>query len=88
MSVHSSAIVSSMAQIGPDVQIGPFCVVESGAVIGSGCVLDGRVTVKQGTTLGTNNHVSEGGYPRRIAAARSRPGKSRPRGDRLEQRHP
>ena len=60
MSVHSSAIISSTAQIGPDVQIGPFCVVESGAAIGSGCILEGRVTVKQGTTLGTNNHVSEG----------------------------
>ena len=60
MSVHSSAIVSSSAQIGSDVQIGPFCVVESGAVIGNGCILDGRVTVKQGTTLGTNNRVSEG----------------------------
>ena len=60
MSVHSSAIVSSSAQIGPDVQIGPFCVVESGAVIGSGCILEGRVTVKQGTSLGTNNRVSEG----------------------------
>jgi UDP-N-acetylglucosamine acyltransferase len=60
VSVHSSAIVSSAAQIEPDVQIGPFCVVESGAVIGRGCILEGRVTVKQGTTLGTNNRVSEG----------------------------
>jgi UDP-N-acetylglucosamine acyltransferase len=60
VSVHSSAIVCSTAQIGSDVQIGPFCVVESGAVIGNGCILDGRVTVKQGTTLGTNNRVSEG----------------------------
>jgi UDP-N-acetylglucosamine acyltransferase len=60
VSVHSSAIISSAAQIGPDVQIGPFCVVESDAAIGRGCILEGRVTVKQGTTLGTNNRVSEG----------------------------
>ena len=60
MSIHSSAIVSSAAQIGPDVQIGPFCIVESGAVIGRGCVLDGRVTIKEGTTLGPNNRVLEG----------------------------
>ena len=60
MSIHSSAIVSSTAQIGPDVQIGPFCIVESGAVIGPGCVLDGRVTIKEGTALGPNNRVLEG----------------------------
>ena len=60
MSIHSSAIVSSTAQIAPDVQIGPFCIVESGGVIGPGCILEGRVTVKEGTTLGANNRVFEG----------------------------
>jgi UDP-N-acetylglucosamine acyltransferase len=54
------AIVSSTAQIAPDVQIGPFCIVESSAAIGSGCILEGRATVKEGTTLGANNHVFEG----------------------------
>jgi UDP-N-acetylglucosamine acyltransferase len=60
VSVHPSAIVSSTAQIAPDVQIGPFCIVESSAAIGSGCILEGRATVKEGTTLGANNHVFEG----------------------------
>jgi UDP-N-acetylglucosamine acyltransferase len=60
VSVHSTAIISSTAQIGPDVQIGPFCIVESGVVVGGGSILEGRVSVKQGTSLGTNNRVSEG----------------------------
>jgi UDP-N-acetylglucosamine acyltransferase len=60
VSVHSSAIVSSAAQIGSDVEIGPFCIVEPGAIIGPGCTLESRVTIKEGTTLGPNNHVFEG----------------------------
>ena len=60
MSVHPSAIVSSTAQIAPDVKIGPFCIVESGTSIGPACVLEGRVTIKEGTTLGADNRVFEG----------------------------
>jgi UDP-N-acetylglucosamine acyltransferase len=70
VSVHSSAIVSSSAQIGSDVEIGPFCVVESGAVIGPGCILESRVTVKVGTTLGAKTRVFEnaiiGGLPQHV----------------------
>ncbi len=60
MSIHPSAVVSSSAQIGPNVQIGPFCVVESDVTIGPGCVLESRVVVKETTTLGADNHVFDG----------------------------
>ncbi len=60
MSIHPTAIVSSTAQIAPDVQIGPFCIIEPETVIGQGCILESRVTVKTGTTLGANNRVFEG----------------------------
>ncbi len=60
MSIHPSAVVSSLAEIGRDVDIGPFGVVEAGVTIGDGCKLESRVVVKQGTTLGRNNHVAEG----------------------------
>jgi UDP-N-acetylglucosamine acyltransferase len=60
VSIHSSAIISSTAQIAPDVQIGPFCIVEAHGAIGPGSVLESHVTIKQGTTLGANNHVFEG----------------------------
>ena len=60
MSIHSTAIVGSTAHIGSDVEIGPFCIVESGAEVGCGSILESRVTIKQGTSLGTNNRVMEG----------------------------
>jgi UDP-N-acetylglucosamine acyltransferase len=60
VSIHSSAVISSSAQISPDVCIGPFCVVESDVVIGPGCTLESHVTVKQGTSLGANNHIFDG----------------------------
>jgi UDP-N-acetylglucosamine acyltransferase len=60
VSVHPTAIVSSAAQVGPDVQIGPFCIVEPTAMIGPGCVLESRVVVKERTSLGADNHVFDG----------------------------
>ena len=60
MSVHPLAVVSPQATIGPDVSVGPFSVVESGAAIGPRCILESHVVIKAGTTLGADNHVSEG----------------------------
>jgi UDP-N-acetylglucosamine acyltransferase len=58
--IHPSAVVSPLANLGHDVSIGPFCNVEAGATLGDGCRLEARVTVKEGTTLGCNNEVGEG----------------------------
>jgi UDP-N-acetylglucosamine acyltransferase len=60
VNVHPTAIVSSSARICPDVQIGPFCIVESDVAIGPHCVLESHAVVKQGTTLGADNHLFEG----------------------------
>jgi UDP-N-acetylglucosamine acyltransferase len=60
VSIHPTAIVSPSAQVGPDVQIGPYSIIEAGAIIGSGCIIEGRVTIKEKTILGNNNHVAEG----------------------------
>jgi UDP-N-acetylglucosamine acyltransferase len=60
VSIHPLASVSPNAKIGPDVVIGPYCVIESDVVIGARCHLEGRVTVKSGTNMGEENHVSEG----------------------------
>ncbi|MDH3716810.1 MAG: acyl-ACP--UDP-N-acetylglucosamine O-acyltransferase [Planctomycetota bacterium] len=72
MSIHPSALVDPDACVGQHVSIGPFCVVEKNTVIGDGCQLDGRVTIKQDTVLGVNNHVCEGavlgGQPQHIHA--------------------
>jgi UDP-N-acetylglucosamine acyltransferase len=70
MSIHPLAIVSPLAQIGPDVKIGPFCVVEDDVQIGAGCILESRAVIKSGTTLGPRNRVFEGaivgGLPQHI----------------------
>jgi len=58
--IHPSAVVSPLAELGRDVEIGPFCTIEAGAVIGEGCRLESRVTVKEGATLGINNQIAEG----------------------------
>jgi UDP-N-acetylglucosamine acyltransferase len=58
--IHPSAVVSPLAELGRDVTIGPFCTVEAGAVLGDDCRLEARVAVKEGTTLGCNNDIGEG----------------------------
>jgi len=58
--IHPSAVVSPLAELGRDVSVGPFCTIEPGAVIGDGCRLEARVTVKEGTSLGICNEIGEG----------------------------
>ena len=60
MKIHPSAIVSSRAELGHDVEIGPYCIVEAGARIGDRCRLIAQVNVRSGTTLGCDNTVYEG----------------------------
>ena len=60
MQIHPLAVVNSTAKIGPDVRIGPFCVVESDVTIGPRCILESGAIIKNGTTLGADNHVFEG----------------------------
>jgi UDP-N-acetylglucosamine acyltransferase len=58
--IHPSAVVSPLAELGRDVVVGPFCTIEAGAIVGDGCRLEARVTVKEGTTLGIHNEIGEG----------------------------
>lgn len=70
--IHPTALVSSRAQLGNGVEVGPFAVIEDNVVIGDDCKLLARVTVKQNTTMGANNIISEGavigGRPQHTAA--------------------
>lgn len=58
--IHPLSCVDSGAELADDVEIGPFCNVEGGTFIGAGCRLDSHVTVKCGTSLGTNNFMAQG----------------------------
>lgn len=58
--IHPSSVVSPSAQLGSNVSIGPFVIIESDVQIGNDCCLEGRVVVKRGTVLGSNNYIAEG----------------------------
>ena len=58
--IHSTAVVSPLAQIGENVTIGPFCVVEPDCTIGDCCRLAARVMVKNGVVMGADNEIHEG----------------------------
>jgi len=76
--VHPSAVVSSRACLGRDVQVGPFCVVEADTQIDDGTILESSVVIKSGTTLGANNHIFEGailGGPPQHVHTPERPGR-------------
>ncbi len=64
------SVVSPLARIGRGVHIGPFCVIEPDVEIGDGCTLASRVVLRNGTRLGSCNHVFEnvvlGGLPQHV----------------------
>ena len=60
MQIHSTAVISPLAELASDVRIGPFCVIEAGAVLGPGCELASGVVIKAGTRLGTQNRIDVG----------------------------
>ncbi len=74
--IHSTAIVSDKAHIGADVEIGPFSTVEDDVVLGDRTKLAGHVTIKSGTTLGTDNTVCEGAVLGGFAQHANRPPQS------------
>ncbi|TWU29478.1 acyl-ACP--UDP-N-acetylglucosamine O-acyltransferase [Bythopirellula polymerisocia] len=71
--IHSTAIVSELAQVGADVEIGPFSIVEADVVLGDRTKLAGHVTIKSGTTLGADNTVCEGAVLGGFAQHANRP---------------
>ncbi len=58
--IHSSAIVSSEAKIGEDVEIGPYAIVEGDVEIGSGSKLEAHAVLKEGARIG--NSVTVGNF--------------------------
>lgn len=58
--IHPTAIVSSNAKIGTDVEIGPFCIIEDDVEIGDGCKIRSHVLIDSGVRLGKNVQVFSG----------------------------
>lgn len=55
--IHPSAIISSTAKIGANVEIGPFCVVGDEVKIGDNTILKSHVVVEGDTEIGKNNVI-------------------------------
>ncbi|OGU71408.1 MAG: acyl-[acyl-carrier-protein]--UDP-N-acetylglucosamine O-acyltransferase [Ignavibacteria bacterium RBG_16_34_14] len=58
--IHSTAIISSKAEIASDVEIGAFSIVESGVIIGEGTKIFNNVTINTGARIGKNNKIYQG----------------------------
>jgi len=55
--IHPTAFISSTAKIGLDVSIGPCAIIEDDVIIGDRCQIDAFASIKQYTTIGTDNHI-------------------------------
>ena len=58
--IHPTALVSSDAEFGENVEIGAFAIVGPECFIGDGCVIAPRATLEKLVTLAANVHVGSG----------------------------
>lgn len=61
--IHPTSVISSDAEIGPDVEIGPYCLIQGKVKIGRGTFIEGHATVGCRTSvieIGENNHICPG----------------------------
>lgn len=68
--IHSTAIVSSKAELGSGNTIGPFVVIEEGVVLGNNNRVEAHSVLKYGSRIGNENNIHEhvvcGGNPQDI----------------------
>jgi UDP-N-acetylglucosamine acyltransferase len=63
VSVHSTAIVSAMAQIDPAAEIGPFCIVEGNVSIGPRTIIESHARIGHRfgrVVIGGDNYIQNG----------------------------
>ncbi len=58
--IHNTAIVSSKAQIGNNVEIGPYSIIEDKVIIADNCRIGAHVTLASGTVLGKDVQIYNG----------------------------
>jgi UDP-N-acetylglucosamine acyltransferase len=58
--IHPTAIVSSGAELGVDVEVGPYAIIGENCVVGDGCVIAPRATLERNVTLGASVKVGIG----------------------------
>ncbi len=60
MSIHPTAVVSSEAKIGNNVEIGPYSIISSDVEIGDDCFIDAHVKIAQYTKIGPRCRIYYG----------------------------
>lgn len=60
MQIHPTAIVSSKAEIGKNVEIGPFTIIEDDVVIGDDCKIGSHVNIYNGARIGNRVKILQG----------------------------
>lgn len=72
-SIHPSALVSPLAELGADVVVGPYCIVHDRVKVGPGTILSSFVTLLDYVEIGAgcrlSQHVVLGGEPQDLAFA-------------------
>jgi UDP-N-acetylglucosamine acyltransferase len=58
--VHPTAVISSGAHIGNDVEIGPYSVIDDDVIVGDGCQISSSVRLHSGVRLGTEVRIFHG----------------------------
>lgn len=58
--IHKTAIVSSKAKLGNDVEVGPFSIIYDDVQIGDGCKIQPHAVIYDGARLGSNVQVFQG----------------------------
>jgi UDP-N-acetylglucosamine acyltransferase len=58
--IHSSAIISRLAEVASDVEVGAFAIIGDNCVVPSGCIIAPRATLERNVTLGPNVQVGMG----------------------------
>ncbi|MDD5678172.1 MAG: acyl-ACP--UDP-N-acetylglucosamine O-acyltransferase [Kiritimatiellae bacterium] len=71
MNIHSTAIVSSKAELGANVSVGPFCIIDADVKIGANTRIGPHVTILPFTTIGAGCTIHDnavmGGLPQDLA---------------------
>ncbi len=58
MEIHPSAVVSSLAELGPGVRIGPYCTIGEHVVVGADTIIGAHVIIEGHTNIGERNRIS------------------------------
>ncbi len=58
--IHSSAVVSSKAELADDVTVGPFTIIEDDVIVGSGAQIGSSVVLANGARIGAECKIATG----------------------------